>query len=370
MGEGRYVACAATPDVIEREVAQLWQHAGMSDARIASKVRARLQWLYGTGNPYGPTRTWIVRDTQEARVIGSASVCPRDLLLEGETLHAGVLVDFVVLPDHRTAGPAVTLQRAVARDALSGPFSLIYGFPNHRALSVFQRVGHRALVKTVTWSRPLRAGQLLRRRLQARLAGRPLGAHLTDLLGGALSPVVDWTLRGVTAGAALFGALGAETSTLPRLEVGSAGCPGAAARDRLVPRRDPAYLGWRYSDHATEHYDFVTVHQRGRGLQGYLVYRSQAHHAFVHDLVLCGTALEKSAALARMLLELSRAGLHSVSVTSAGTTGLERLLRRALFVPRVDERALVASWTPGLARHAELLMSPNGWGLFEGDLDL
>ena len=81
---------------------------------------AIFRWQYLEG-PEGPTEALVLRHLDPVEPVGWTSVQPRRLAIDGHVELAGLLVNLVVVPAHRTARPALLLQRgalAAARPRL------------------------------------------------------------------------------------------------------------------------------------------------------------------------------------------------------------------------------------------------------------
>src|SRR5688572_13867646 len=94
-------------------LANIWRE-NMSDSGIAGVIDARMDWLYRQ-NPLGPTATWLVVEDASKEVVGCASLYPRNVWIDGQVMRAGIGIDLAIQKQHRVAGPAVILQRAIVK---------------------------------------------------------------------------------------------------------------------------------------------------------------------------------------------------------------------------------------------------------------
>lgn len=132
------------------------------------RIAAKYDWFY-LACPHGPPLLQLLCEGDEPACLGTACAGRRRLRLRGEDIRAGVLVDLVVLPEHRSLGPALMLQQgliAASEDVLD----VLYGFPNPKAVALCKRVGYQHLTDLVRYARVLRHGAYLRRRMPAWLA--------------------------------------------------------------------------------------------------------------------------------------------------------------------------------------------------------
>src|SRR5688500_13696162 len=84
---------------------------GVWDAAYPAALAPRFDWLYRR-NPAGPARVWLLC-TPTGEAVGGLSVFPRRFWAGGRHLSGAIVGDMIVLPAHRTLGPALMLQRAV-----------------------------------------------------------------------------------------------------------------------------------------------------------------------------------------------------------------------------------------------------------------
>lgn len=154
-------------------VLAIWRGNLGQDTRMQSKF----DWFYA-GCPFGEPLLCVLRHTPDDRCIGVAAAGPRRMLWGGTETGAGVLVDLAVVPEHRSLGPALMLQNALAATGCKR-FDFLYGFPNPKAAAVFKRVGYAKLGEIVRRARVLRHGEYLARKLPRVLA--PVAAVFVDL---------------------------------------------------------------------------------------------------------------------------------------------------------------------------------------------
>lgn len=195
-------------------VLSVWKGNLGREDRLAPKY----DWFY-LGCPFGAPALQVLRHTPSDTAVGVAAAGPRRMVAGGRELRAGVLVDMAVTTQHRSLGPALTLQKSMMA-AGEQQFELLYGFPNQKAAPVFKRVGYAKLGELVRYARVLRHRQHLQRMMPP-VAARPLA----------------WLLDGATV-------LRQELSARRGAEV-------VKARwvDTVVPEMDEL---WLRSDHGTE----------------------------------------------------------------------------------------------------------------------
>jgi len=209
---------AVRPGTARRErdaVIDVWRgNLGRED-----RLGAKFDWFY-LGCPFGEPLLRVLHHEPTGAAVGVAAAGPRRMLADGAALGAGVLVDMAVKAEHRSLGPALTLQKAILSAGVER-FQLLYGFPNPKAAPVFKRVGYSELAPLVRYARVLRYGGHLAR-MMPKAAARPLG----------------WMLDGATVA---WQELAARRGRAPRWH--------ARWADRAEPQIDAL---WARSEHGTE----------------------------------------------------------------------------------------------------------------------
>ena len=367
----RFRVREATSEEIERDVLPLW-HSGMSDLKIVERIQARHDWLYRQA-PYGPLRTWTVRDLGTGQVVGAGSILPVEFEFAGRPLRGGMLVDFIVTPSARTAGPAVMLQRELARQCRQNGFDFLFGYPNRRAWPVLARAGYRVLSGTREWVRPIdRRAATIRSALEERLRGVSGGRLPRPLVRVAAAFGAFCFREGFSAIDATVRLACAVTGH--RLSIAPMdGPPPMLTKRRMAPirrREDLPYLDWRFRRHPTHANQIVRIERRGQVL-AWAIVRKADDRAEVQQVAV-PSASELPGRLLFLALPglLARAGYRRMSASLSGRPMFDAMTRGALYVQRDEQRNVVLHVSPEIA--AELsaaLWRPEYWSLLAGELD-
>lgn len=293
----------------------------------------KFDWFYAT-SPFGAATAMLLHEGDGTPPVGVATLGPRQLLRDGGPVSGAVLADLAVLPNHRSMGPALMLQRALLEEG-ARHYDLIYGFPNRRAVPLFRRLERYApLGDMVRHGRVLRHGAFLARRLPRWLA-RPLGAML-DLADRLLlawrsrrGPHSRWTGLDDTAVDALW------ARSLP-----STG---------LVAPRDTRLLAWRFG-HAQPACKVLALSRgsaAGAPLTAWFVCQPEDQLLHVRDFWSAGGLAGPRRGEVEALLRAARAAGHaSVSVEFCGSEEALGGWRAARFRER-DRRPLQGAWLRG-----------------------
>lgn len=271
----------------------IWRGNLGDDARMARKY----DWFYRQC-PYGEPLTLLLRHEASGEFVGVASAGPRHMMWQGRQITAGVLVDLAVTPQHRSLGPALSLQVALM-EAAGKRFDLLYGFPNPKATAVFKRVGYASLGELSRHARVLRHGLYVRRRAPALIAA-PAGLLLD------LADRVRLRLQGVLPHTWHDQLDASEADAIWRDSD-----PGAGP----VAIRDSTFLQWRFDQSPLVDVRYLLVRDKQGQAIAWFACEAREHGLHVHDAwSRDGQAGPSSAHLATLLCATRAKGHASVSI--------------------------------------------------------
>lgn len=230
----------------------------------------RFEWLYRQC-PHGEARAWIAYDETSDKLLGTASAFPRRMYVGGELRNGYVLGDFLILPEFRTLGPALRLQRACLEVAKPGGPGICYDFPAAAMVPVYKRLAIEPQEQFVRMAKPLRTDRVIQRRVKPPRLARALSA-----LGNRVIEVRDLGRKQSSHCAIALheGPCGEEFSTLAGNVKGNHG---------VCVERSSEYLNWRYRSHFLNTYELITA-RLGNALKAYAVYKQEGENAEIVDL--------------------------------------------------------------------------------------
>jgi hypothetical protein len=307
-----YTVHAADVDRDRELILGLWRGNLGDEARMARKY----DWFYREC-PYGPPLTLLLRHEESGAWVGVASAGPRQMMLGGKLVHAGVLVDLAVLPAHRSLFPALSLQMALMK-AGAQRFELMYGFPNPKAAAVFKRVGYVPLCKLVRHARVLRHAGYVRRRLPALLAAPA---------GWALDVFDRLRLRARSAGTRGQWLEQADDTL-------SALWSPACAGDGPVSIRDLTFLRWRFDQSPLVDVRYLLVRDGDDRTLAWFACETRGSVLYVHDFWAARGVAGPSEAEVATLLRCARASGHTALSIELGAAAAGKGLLANGFVPR------------------------------------
>lgn len=336
VGKHSYTVKVGDPRADEAMVTSLWREGGLGSSEDLLHAAARYRWFY-LRNPQGLARLNLLDCDAETDPVGSLAVGARRFSVNGEAVSSGVLVDFVVVPKHRSAFPALTLQRRSREQALA-VMPLIYGLPDTKAVAVCKRLPTDIQLPLQRWVRVVRSRTYLDRMLPRGLAaGLGMFTDVLDGMGIRLQTLFaslsgDW----VDGFDASFDAL---WSRAPKHRV-------------AMGVRDREFLRWRFCDKpSSKPRIFAIRDQHSRELKSYFVCELHGGFLAVKDCLNGGTEREFKQGLLMLALAARKLGASAVSVEVAAGDSIHRSLRRAQYVRR-SERPFFAIFDESIAAKA------------------
>ena len=312
---------------------------GLFERNFGDKFEQRFDW-YHLLNPEGRCWTWFVYERDSKTVLGTTSLYPRSMYVDGNLKTVGQVMFFAVDAQHRSLGPAVMLQRATFEPVNRGELAFCYDCPPHdEGMSTFARLGMRPSCEMTRYVLPLRSDEYLQKRLGKAAWTRPLVSGANLLLGMRRS---NHKLPGLEI-SRFDGAFGDEFSRLDKL-VSSSGVIRAC--------RSAEVLNWLYRQFPLmpKHLpngDLEAIHvlvaRRCGEILAFAVFLTQFDN-FISIMDLFGTELESvGRPLIEAIVEIGlRDKMQSVYAYCAKDGQLSRILGSAGLRPRERAARVVA----------------------------
>ena len=344
-----YEVRAAEPYAAREQVCEVWREGGLGHTLSPEITRQRYDWFY-TQNPQGKACLNLLYGN-DGSLVGSLGVGARQLFIDGVAHRAGVLVDFVVSPRHRSVFPALTLQRK-GRELALRSMDLIYGLPSPKAASVCKRLETQVSFELPRYARVLHFQAYLRRVLPAWLAT-------------PASWIID-ALDRVRLTARLFSSpnyaewvsdFDDSFDTLWNAVDKSGQCIGVRNRE---------FLRWRFGAQPGHTFEVLAIRRRHDGsLRAYFVCDRSGEALSVADCLSIGSEDELVQSLLLLSLKGRKRGMASVNIRITGLPVLDRALHRAGFRVR-SSQSFFAVMDPSTA--ARVASFP--WHLTRADEDV
>jgi hypothetical protein len=320
-----YEVKPADPEAERSQALAAWREGGLGASQAPETAQQRYDWFY-LHNPQGRAQLNLLF-TPEASLAGSLGIGCREFHIGARQAHAGVLIDFVVSPRHRSALPALTLQRKGREYALQS-MDLVYGLPNPNALGICKRLATHVWLEFERLARVLRYCSYIER-LMPKLLAAPaaLIVDALDLLR-IHARLLSSNARGewVTGFDESFDTLWVELDK----------------SDLCIGTRSRQFLQWRFREHPSNNYQIFAVRRKSdASLRMYFIVHRSGAVLSVDDCLGVGSDQELEHGVLLLCLAARRLGATSLDIHIAGATPLHRALLRTNFRVR-DTRPFFA----------------------------
>lgn len=329
-------------------------------ANLPSLTVSRFEWFYEE-NPNGTPHTWLVQEVGSGEFVGCCSIFPRFFVIDDERRKAGIASDFAINRDHRVLGPAIKLQRAVAKDYEDLGYDFILGWPNRLSTPVFKRLGYQKLGASLRLARPFS------------IRGKAFCCTRNSLFGGLFCKVADMVLFLTTRLLVLFYAtrysyhnVTSEESNILETLTDDGGYT------RPVCSAD--FAKWRYLSNPSEQSGLLLIRNKKNGqIAGQCAFSIDDVNNVMDILDIVVTDGKKYKSVMVVLLKFAlQKKIKSVSITFFGFGPIVNIFRGLGFVSRQEDRSLYFYLSPERSSVVcfEEQIRKKPLLLFDGDLDV
>lgn len=336
----------------EQTLISLWR---ASDLHVSEDPSHKYGWFY-RDNPAGQATAFFLVEESEGAV-GCCGLGMRRVWIEGRPNLVGLFADFAVQPAHRTAMPALILQRALCTGAQQR-FPLTYGFPNAAAVGIFKRIGFPLLGTMSRYGKVLRHAKFVNRVVPFRPLANVFGAILDA--GARVRDAARLMMRGR--------ANRLEWMTAPDSRFTQCFERGRG-RYRFISDRTADTLRWRFTQRPGRRSEFAVLIGADDAVLAYAaILQKEAGVALIADFfAVDDEAL--GALFERLLPALRGRGFESAITFYLGPSWNEAVLLAHGFVLRESAKFVAVGAGAGLSVPAEDLTRVTDWYLTEADRD-
>lgn len=326
MSESKYSIIQADMESECEAIIALWTNAGIASPEHQKKKYA---WFY-LKNPTGKGTAFLLQEKATNELAGTECIGLRNWSIDGKQTRSGIFADLIVLPAHRSLGPAMQMIR---RSIEYGEkhLQMLYGFPNKRAAPLFKRTNLKVLGQIVRYARVVRSKHYLQGRLPKIIV--PFTSLLLDT-GMALHDRLMLILvcRGMTSEWC--------DSFDKRFDIL---WDTADKRGRALTIRNRATLEWRHKQCPNaENVKIFTLLDRQQAVLGYIVCTYNDEVISVRDFFSNGKENLQQALFLSFLVAVREMGCKSVTLEFFGDQGVIAGLEKLGFRAR-EERSVHCS---------------------------
>ncbi len=337
----RFLIKQDNPFKYKDQILKFWQD------NLPDTPPGRLEWMMN-GNPAGPSKWFFAFESKSGDLAGMISVMPKDLMLRGKQILAGIMGDLVVGQRYRVFGPALSLVKSVIKSMADFGFDFIYTIPNPDSRKLMERAGFEVLGELVHMLKPL-----------------DLKYYFQKYGSALLSYLPSSCLRFVVK------ALSRETYV-------SSGKPYEADsineefdilcqdierhKQQITAHRNSAYLKWRFLDNPAGGFR-VLVHRdkSNNGLSGYLVYKVEDRRIHLYD-IFCKDEISVLSLISMLTHIGFRDNCIGIYIRLLEQNPLLPLLRKCRFIDTRDKATVFM--------YSNKPIDISGWDFFSGDRNI
>jgi hypothetical protein len=334
------------------EALAVWRDGGFLEH--AAGDSARFDWFYQE-NPAGHGQLSLLH-CDSGPPVGVLGTCPRQFAVNGRLILAGVLVDFVVHPAHRTALPALLLQKA-ARARAAESMAILYGLPDKKAVAIFKRLGHTVHFELPRYARVLQTRPFFAR-IMPTLFARPVGLVLDGIDAAVLRSRI-FVRRWINTGCGNMQSAWTDniSDDFDRLWT------DFAKESLCIGVRDAGFLRWRFGRKPGFSYRIFTVSCKStKRLCAYFICEIIENGIVIKDCLSLGGRAEWLHALDMLCLEARQLRTPALYIDIAAPEHVTKAFLSAGFIRR--------SARPFFATVGDLAPARTAWYITQADEDI
>ena len=347
-----YEVIRVNPLEYKTEVLNLWTK---NHPHLMDLLPKRFAWIY-ENNPYGPPTSWLLRDNKSNAFIGTTSVIPRTMWINGEKVIAGIAADMMVDKNHRTLGPALMLQRALVSTCEEGQYQFVYGFSPQAASTVQLRAGFTSMGRCIRVLKVLSTERFSNKQKN----------NLTARLGSGILDTCIKAADFILSAKDLWQAGNLSTEILDSFDYRfDQFWEKVPKQNRVVGEKTAAYLTWRYTISPYNSHKVFTIINQAKDMRGYLIFSIVDQAIHIYDIC---TPDKIDPLLSLFILYVKKNyPAHSICFMLFEYCSIIPSLTRHLFVKRPDDLTIVTYCKKGFPSLNHTSLS---WHLYAGDKDI
>lgn len=336
-------------------IKQLWKD------NLRFIAAGRFDWLY-RDNPAGAPVTCLAVNEENDRVIGCASVMPRNFVIEGTFRRAGIAVDFAVDSKYRVFGPSLALQRKLTEEAWAEGMEFLIAFPNLASQGIFKRLGYKPIGSGIRYSRLIRSRDKLQKFVPSIFP-----RSLISLAGGVLDGLfmAGNFLKLKKSGSGSYSV--EETGELKNLVQGV--WKGNRTKKVLQGEHSSEFMQWRYEQCPYKRYRFFALSAGDGCIVAYLVFYTEEETVLIDDFRFSDER-HLPVLIGYFWAYMRKRGAKALNIGLVSLGSAQQLLLRSGCIPRETVRWGGVLSTPGTPIDWHEQLQQGNWYITDGEIDL
>lgn len=337
----QYLILQDDPFTYRERVLQFWREY------LPDTPPYRLEWMM-KGNPAGPASWFFAFEQKTGDLVGMISVMPRELMLGGLKLRAGIMGDLVVARKFRVFGPALGLVKKVVQSIEHMNLAFIYTIPNSDSEKLVERAGFFTASHLFRLVRPINFS-----RYQKKYTRWPL-----SILPSAIT---EYGFKFISRDT--YSQNPNIQEQIPKNEELDALWQRSHSNaEAITGVRESKFIRWRFIENPMSCFQMIACRdQKSRRLTGYVAYTMEDDRLHIHDLF-ADTNLSAYQLLNRVRKIARRNACVGIYVALGGMNPFIRAFRKCCYYDTGDKAPILIY---GNEKH-----NFSTWDFFSGDRNI
>ncbi|MCU7904536.1 MAG: hypothetical protein KZQ76_01555 [Candidatus Thiodiazotropha sp. (ex Epidulcina cf. delphinae)] len=317
----------------------------------------RYNWKYIV-NPDGKADVWLTHVDSEEVPVGALSVFPRKISVLGQDLLGGILGDYSLSEEHRTLGPALSLQKNIIESFSGLKYNFLYTIPNDKSRLVMKRAGYALIGHNLWLTKPVKTISFVQQRVSNGVLAKIISYPLDILLKIKSKQLIRYTPKGcefekLTFFDKRFDFFWEKTkSQFP-----------------VIENRESEYMNWRFINNPSRQYNILALTTSDRKeILAYIVSYDRENRTYIADFLFTEPGKNMSNILREFTFCLKKE-IEAVSLVYFGSAKIVDLLRRHNFL-LTNDKAPLLGYMGDQAVLAETIRDRENWHFIENDEDV
>ena len=318
----------------------------------------RYKWIY-EGNTSGKAEVYLVRHDDSQHFVGCVALFPASFCVEGVTIKAGIAGDFLVQKEHRTAGPALQLIRAILSSVQEDSLEFIISFPNKASEPILKRAGFKVLGKNVRFVKIL----------TSKLIFSKLG--FGDWTYAAIGPFANCVMRAFSFRIGLSGSKKLTSMVLGDFDERFESIWKENLSEFIVLKeRTVNYMNWKFRLSPYSINNIFAVFNKDKDLQGYVIYRINKSSIEVRDFASVQEGHKADLLWAYFTKHARALGADSIGLSFIRNDKLMAGLSRQGFIERKEDHIVYVAFSDQALRRYDALSNYHKWLIMQSNNDM
>ncbi|MCU7933608.1 MAG: hypothetical protein KZQ99_01860 [Candidatus Thiodiazotropha sp. (ex Dulcina madagascariensis)] len=317
----------------------------------------RFNWKY-IKNPDGKADVWLTHVDNDEVPVGALSVFPRKISVLGQDSLGGILGDYSLSKEHRTLGPALSLQKEIIESFSGLKYNFLYTIPNDKSRLVMRRAGYALIGQNIWLTKPLKSISFVQQRVGNSLLAKVISYPLDILLKIKSKQLIRYTPKGCK-----FEKL---TQFDERFDLF---WEKIRSQFPVIENRGSEYMNWRYIENPNRQYNILALTTSDRKeILAYIVSYDRENRTYIADFLFTGPDKNMSNILREFTFCLNKE-IEAISLVYFGSAKIVALLKSHNFLITNDKAHLLGYIDDG-AVVAETIRDRENWHFIENDEDV